>query len=232
MDTTHDIHAVLSAIHRLELEYEKLPSSKRTPQFRRALAVEVLGSFQHVLQCSSTISIVVNDLIVALLETNEGARAELFKIADDDQDARSRADRSRNTTQAMAAAVLEYAVECGEQEKIWAEKIVNVLGISGFQSIRRGEKNSFSPTSLIYWRRNCAEGRHSCSDLYRHKLEECRKIGRSPPELLGDVANCCAAMFGPTKSSSKSNVASFWQAVSQLSAARTALVPTPPAKRN
>lgn len=232
MDTTHDIHTVLSAIHRLEVEYQKLPSSIRTPQFRRALAIEVLEAIQHVLQCSSTISTVINDLVVALLETNEGARAELFKMADDDQGARSRADRSRNSTQAIAAAILEYAVECGEQEKLWAEKIVAVLDVSGFNSLRRGERKPFSPTSLINWRRNCAEERHPCSDRYRRILEDCRMKQMPPCEWLDVVATCCAATFGSNKLPGKSDLASFWEAATKLSYARTALVPIPPQKRN
>ena len=230
MDPTTDIDVVFSAIRRLERAYQNLPSTMRTPQFRRGLAVEVLRSIEHVLQSFELQSTMLNEVIVALLETDDGARAELFKIAKDEE-GRSRLDRSRRTTEAQAAAMLEFAVECGEQEKKWAQKISDALDASGFQSVRCSEKKPFCPTSVIQWRRLCAEGRHPSADFYRRLVDQSKKANIDPLTLLDDYVRCWCSFFGSTKSSNKKEKTVFWTAVSELREANTAFIPLP-AKRN
>jgi len=202
----------------------------RTPEFRRRLAITVLRSIDHVLQSFELQSTMLNEVIVALLETDDGARAELFKLAKDEE-GRSRLDRNRRSTEAQAAAMLEFAIGCGEQEKKWAKKISDALDASGFQSVRRGEIKSFSPTSVIHWRRLCAENRHPCADFYRLLLDQSKKANVDPFSLLHDYVQCWCSFFGSTTSSNKKERADFWAAVSELSNANTAFIPLP-AKRN
>jgi hypothetical protein len=172
----------------------------------------------------------LNELTVALLETNDGARAELFKLTNDPE-GRSRADRNRRTTEAQAAAMLEFAIECGEQEKNWAKKIAVALDAAGFRSVRQGETRAFSPTSVINWRRRCAEDRHPCADFYRRLLDQCRMGNTNPRATFEDYTLCWSSFYGPAKSSNKKDSAVFWTALSELHDANTAFIPLPEKKK-
>jgi hypothetical protein len=179
--------------------FRALPAGHRSPVQQRHHAMMVLSAINFFLKIYDRHQI-ENIVIAQMIETfqlaNEGKVAPMAYVPGRKELKESLA-RSREETEAHAAALLEYAEHHLDLcQKHWAKKIAEALAETGYLKSKR-EKISWR--TVRGWREKCNERSHSGTYLYINALDWWANDPQRPsPEwILEGIQRRAMEVFGP-----------------------------------
>jgi hypothetical protein len=171
-------------LRRLEFEYRAFEARKdHDPDAAYNILSEFVAALRIQHHCSDR-------LFSVLAEIVEGAKhGTKHKTLRDDAPEKSRWHPEHWKAlriQAQAASVLQRALDVGEKEQKWMEKIAARLEEVGLERGRWGTRppGPYVSENVRAWRKACLGGKHKAAGLFRILLDWERKLNLEPAELL------------------------------------------------
>ena len=186
VSTGRSLQTVMELIAQLEEAYAQLPGWARTPQMQRRWIIACLRVIEGSLE-RKAFDVGYNGrrlrfyhvLIQQLMQVENGGSLPSLFVRTNDELRIRQDDRSRNTLQARAAAVLDCAQghcrlprqKSGSKGK-WAAKVARAVteaGLGGGKARPASGKRKadVSPSTVIKWLARCRAGTHPAANFYR-----------------------------------------------------------------
>ena len=156
--------ALQARLRALEAEMLAVPVASRTPNVRRAYALDCLEGIRRYFALDNIAdNQIMRELAEALQAADVGVRHPLLALEGDLLHCPHLKSMVMQI-QAEAAALLALGVEATDNKKVSAEKICALLERCGFV---KGNNRPYSYWSVIKWGEQCQQGQHLEANRYR-----------------------------------------------------------------